>query len=1588
MDKRLLFAGSSGGSSYNVADSITTKDTVEVLLGVGLGPIRGLVNGPKTFYADQTPVSEFDDFELAVYPGATTGETVSFALGGPSLPIQVGQKLSKDAAVTRAGVAKGHNRVDFRIAIQQLTTSTSKGQRTAPLSLKFEYRKSTESAWRVAATNVTSTADLEQDYPPSGDFMRWVIKKSLGQGYQDPNSYSFSEDRVVLILDAAPTSPQPDRTLAWNKATQTLYVMSSGSWRVVPINSYRWADTDGVLRKFYPQLPKPIDPSPGDLWNSSSSNDRILIFNGVAWVVGGASQTQAGASQTSLVNGVWSTQAKVSSTVGKDIVVYIDADPNATYQYRVTKLSADSGTSGDDEVVSEIYWESIQEVSTGSRTFSGVALARIFGQASEQFTNLPNWSGDYDLKLVKIPSNYNPDTRVYSGVWDGTYKIDWTSNPAFCLQDLIENDEYGLSKMYGQTVDKWAFYEFGRYCDTMVPRPDGTMRPRWTYNDLMTEPREVKEACSYIAGAAGALWIDDGNGTSTVVIDQDRPAVALFTAENVSDEGFSYSYTDRLTRFNRIVVEFVNPDLNWENDKRVIEDADDVAAFGVIEENFVAVGCTDVDEAMARARRRLVTNLTEKEIVTFKTNRKGRYLSQWDVILVADPDVGRGLSGRIQSQISSTRVRLRDAIALEAGITYWATFEVPDETDAGPFKAVRARVSTGAGSVTELQFSSALPALPEYAVFTLEAEDVIGLPKPYRILSIGNDAADGETIEIEAIEINRNKWSFIDTGTATEPPDYSVYEKNVLPPTNLKITVSTRQVGTQTIYVLGLSWDRSASKLARLYKIYHSLDGVALDSKETTGTSIEFEAPGPGIHTFSIIAINGVGRESPPATITFDMIGEGRPVTGAFPLLLVGGTGPNTFDTLDASFMWVPPTPGPGFSHYLVEVIDPKTQTYDPATGIVDLTSGTVIHSDAVGQAVTWTYHFNDMQAEGTDGVPRREFRVNVYAVDQFDTKGDPATILVSNPAPDAPEVNLAGGALGFDVKLSAAEARDIAGVYVWVSLIAGFDPLQTPPVVDAANQRSFFLAQQEPGTYYVRAAYYDGFGKDPATLHISEQKSVLVNSIVAEIDGIEDLIRDALDEGVKIADEAMLRLTEMAARLAIREDLLNKGQHTADGLPLGPTVKEQKTITSDAVETLNLTVVKKEDRSGVILRQDKVELTDGQTLAQTFTRLEAQDADALAAVAAEQTARTEALEAEAASRLALQSVVNENKATAEQGLATLANQAEVMAAVVTQLSTDYEGNKAQVAQTLSNLSDADSAEALARLALASTVADNKALFDQAVVTLSSATQAETALREQLAATVGANKALFDQTVIALSNADSSEAIARQQLATTVGQNKAYVEQLAGTISTVDGKVNSFVGFQLGAGNKVVGWRAANNGVTGVIDFNFDAYILRKPDGTTLLQASGNTVRMPGVVVDTLEANIVTADKIVGGAVSTMLAFEAVGPMSFYTSGETTHLRFEYRCEGGPIALSIYGDIGTPSSAAAGAVIRLYCDNQFQGSGNIYCNPLWGGTGLTFPCRVSPGAGPHIFEVRYQATPGSGQALANRTYVLLTELKK
>lgn len=1569
----------------NVVDTFTSNDSVEYLLGLGIGPIKGLVNGPKTFYADQTPITDFDNFQLTIHPGLAEGDTVNFVLGGASLPIEVAQKLSQNAAVTRSGVRKGHNRVDLRIAIQSLYLSTSKGVKTTPLQLKFEVRKSTESAWQPAQGYIgasTPVADPNGDYPPDGDLARYLIKRGLDQTYVNPNTYSFGEDRSILIVAATPTSEQPDRTLAWNKNTSALYVRTSGAWQPVPVSGGVWTDTDGVERKLFPRLPTPINPTPGDLWIKSSSNDQLLIFNGVAWVAGGSSLAQSQTPQTVLTNGIWAIDAKVSSIAAKDVSIFIEPDEEVAYQYRITKLSADSGPSGDDERSSEIFWESIQEVTTGAHTSYGVALAHIVGQASDRFTSNPNWSGDFDLKLVKIPSNYDPIARTYTGIWDGTYKIDWTNCPAFCLQDLIENDEYGLSKMYLQTVDKWAFYEFGRHCDTPVQRPDGSWRPRWTYNDVLTEAREVKEACSFIAGAAGALWVDDGNGYNTVIVDQDRSAVALFTAENVSPEGFSYSYTDRLTRPNRVIAEYVNPDLNWENDKAIDQDDDDIATFGLIEEKFVAVGCTDPDEAVARARLRLITGLTEKEIVTFKTNRKGVYLTQFETILVADPDVGRGLSGRISYQESVTEVVLRDPIVLEAGITYWATFEVVEDETAAPFRTFKAEVISPAGEASSLVLATAIPWLPENAVFSLEAEDILGLPKPYRVLSIADVEGDGEQIEIEAIEINRSKWSYTDNGGAGDAPTYSIYEKKVRPPTDLKVKVETRQVGNQSIYAINLSWTKSLSKLAQVYRVYHAIDGVPADSKETKGTAVDFEITSLGVHQFTVIAINGVGRESDPATVSFDFDGLGRPQTGAFPLFLVSGSSDFAFDTPDAAFRWEPPTASPTFDHYQVEVIDPETIT-DPE----DVTSGEVLRSVSVAQAVTWTYLFDQMVEDG-EGAPRREFRVNVYAVDQSGERSAPASILVSNPVPNAPTVAASGSSYGIDVRLSDVNPRDLAGAYVWVSSTSGFNPLTTTPTIEALGQSTFFIPC-EPGTYYVRAAYYDGFGKNPTELNITEVQSVTVSSILGTRTVAE--VNQALDDLSPVA-EAAEELADFIANTAPYVTDLRGAVATANAEAKAAAYATIQTAIGAA--KAHRAII---DASYVDGQKPQAYATEVRGIAENaitqVTELGVVVGDNMATVG-EYIAIQATINTATASRLeTVEAKVDDSEATFSDFVTTQAGVNKATVEALTTLTAKVDDSAASATSFITAQAEANKATASSLEALNTKFEGSEASFESFAIAQSkinsaqsgftTAVNADLELFKSTVSTTYASKSYADAAVSSYDTSIKAWVEGDSELSSTVSTNSS-------TIATATGQLYGSHGFKINAGGAVTSMLAyASDGATETsgIAFQANAFSIQAGSASSTLKIAPFTY---DATSGTLFVNSLTIRRgnIQGAAIATALGFDWTGGVTLTTSNADVGPGQSVTVSDGVadifIDCFVYAE-NTAASSGQDVTVKLYKDGSLFKQ-RFFKIAIQNQGHVNFPVLDLGVSGSHTYSIKATATPGGSDCTATAAVLRLMPL--
>ena len=532
---------------------------------------------------------------------------------------------------------------------------------------------------------------------------------------------------------------------------------------------------------------------------------------------------------------------------------------NGSYDIRVTKLSPINS----ETYYCDLSFESFQEIIASQKSYNNTALIQISGEATDQFSSIPQWSVIYKGLLVKVPSNYNPETRIYSGTWDGTWQIAYTNNPAWCLYDFIMNDRYGMRSYYTDVnLDKYDVYDAGLWCDERVPDGKGGTQPRYTFNIVLQDATPGKELARYIAGVFNATFFDDLNGKAFLRIDKDDPAAHIFMKENVFEEGFEYTYTDITSRYNDITVTFVNPDLEWNQDRRRIFDQTKIDKFGRIPLDFIAVGCNDEHEAKRRAQYKLITANTETCIVSFKTNRLASYVNPFDVILVVDPDMGYGLSGRIKEvSLDRKMITLRTPLYLEVGVPYICTFTLNDGS-----KINVSITDIEPGYNNKISFASPLPLLiADKATFSLAADGIIGLPRPFRVTKVEEMDGSPDTFTIEAININRNKWYDADNLTDSGVIQYSALPSPMNPPGPTSCSFVERFVKTAKQFQLIVSptFNRGAYKY---YANDHSFE-VWSRPAGTTETFIKREVilgdtlidHPPGLYEFKVLGKSYLG---------------------------------------------------------------------------------------------------------------------------------------------------------------------------------------------------------------------------------------------------------------------------------------------------------------------------------------------------------------------------------------------------------------------------------------------------------------------------------------------------------------------------------------------------------------------------------------------------------------------------------------------------------------------------------------------------------------------------------------------------------
>jgi len=564
------------------------------------------------------------------------------------------------------------------------------------------------------------------------------------------------------------------------------------------------------------------------------------------------------------------------------------------------------GTDGSDQEKRTISWESLAAVYAGvmgdHEDWRGVAWLQLYGKASDQLTGVPEITGEYDTKIIAVPSSnvYNPDTRTYTpGVWDGSWVKAYTNDPAWVINDAISDELSGISLIArGSYLNKWDALDLSKHCCERVPDGNGGTEPRYNMNIAISQPQKAEEFIRYLAGAVGALAWDQGNGEWRVKVDKADAPSDIFTLDNIEGE-FVYSHTDVDTRFNDIIGQFKNAEMDYRADAVHLYDNASIALLGRKPTTIALVGCTSRQEAMRRVKLRIRSTVNENRIVTFTTNRRGRNIEQLSTILIADGDLGdqdKRTTGRtVAVAPDRTSIVVRDPMYLAPGIAYKMWFTVPNPSynpdvagqpsDANWTKPTlsiyRNVVNTSGqrGSVTTVYLDTALPdTIADNLAIALEATDLPTMPRLFRVTSV-MPGDDGERVSISAINIDTGKWAASDNVSKED----TVFQdlRGAVPPPRLPqsgrvlslIKVPVEQGNSVNLVA---TWVRPSGAFINGFTVKYSINGGALKTavEKTQETTFEWVNPVAGIYHVEVVTNDRRGGVSVPLTDTYEVTQE------------------------------------------------------------------------------------------------------------------------------------------------------------------------------------------------------------------------------------------------------------------------------------------------------------------------------------------------------------------------------------------------------------------------------------------------------------------------------------------------------------------------------------------------------------------------------------------------------------------------------------------------------------------------------------------------------------------------------------------
>ncbi|PTZ98988.1 phage tail protein, partial [Pseudomonas aeruginosa] len=449
--------------------------------------------------------------------------------------------------------------------------------------------------------------------------------------------------------------------------------------------------------------------------------------------------------------------------------------PAATngWQLRVRRLTPNQNNN---RIADTMLIAGYTEVIDAKLRYPNTALLYVEFSA-EQFSNIPAVTVDCRGRKVQVPSNYDPETRAYLGIWDGTMKQAWTDNPVWHTYDIVTNDRFGVGKrIKAWMVDRWEMYRISQYCDQLVPDGKGGQEPRHTCNlNLQSRAGAWELLRDLTAIYRGMAYWAQGQLKIQADIPRATDVDFAYTRANVIDGRFSYGSASERTRYSRALVSYDNPANNYDTDVAVATDKRLQRRYGDNPVEVAAIGCTRESEAQRRGKWAILTN-SQDRTVTFRTGMDGAIpLPGW-VIPVADALLaGREIGGRISAVAGRVITLDRDTQA-KAGDRLFLNLP-SGKAEARSVQSVAGRAVT----VTTAYSETPLPEL----VWTLDADD-LAVPL-YRVMKVSQP--ERGVFEITALQYEPGKFSAIDTGAKLESRPISVIPiTTVAPPASVTLT--------------------------------------------------------------------------------------------------------------------------------------------------------------------------------------------------------------------------------------------------------------------------------------------------------------------------------------------------------------------------------------------------------------------------------------------------------------------------------------------------------------------------------------------------------------------------------------------------------------------------------------------------------------------------------------------------------------------------------------------------------------------------------------------------------------------------------